>query len=210
MSKQTIKKQGLLLAFGFVAVGVIIATVPDTMSFMTSMDTVLNPIELDTVEIQVEEEFKPPITWDGSEHPKEVVIQNNGGRRTLIRVALIPRWENSDGTPFAGDVSRVTLTLNPDNQNTSPGWRLGSDGYYYYTAFVNTGASTLELLSNVTFDTDGLEDTQINQYKNKKLIVDVKSEAVHANLSAYQAVWPGLAAADEAIDEMLRALIDTN
>ncbi|MGL6229537.1 MAG: hypothetical protein ACRC3J_10100, partial [Culicoidibacterales bacterium] len=97
----------------------VIAFIPGTLSQFKAKDEITNPFALGTIDIEIEETFDPPEKWDGTTTEKKVQIQNVGSAEALIRVALVPRWENADGTPFAGDTQLIKLSV---PASTTPGW----------------------------------------------------------------------------------------
>lgn len=76
---------------------------------------------------------------------KDVTVANTGNTDAYVRVALVPNWVNSNGeiineTPQAGQDYRLDI---PDGN----GWKLGSDGFYYYTQKVAPGKETTVLVN---------------------------------------------------------------
>lgn len=183
----------------------LIAFIPSTLSQFKTEDEITNPFALGTIDIEIEETFDPPEKWDGTTTEKKVQIQNVGSAEALIRVALVPRWENADGTPFAGDTQLIKLSV---PASTTPGWVDGGDGYYYYNAKVLSGNLTVPLLSAVTIEITDF--AQNERYREKQVKIDVKAETVHALKEAYEAVWPQMAQSGSATDTMLRTLIPNN
>lgn len=201
VNSKWIKVLGIIL--GVVVVAITLSITPTTMSYFTDTDNVINPVDLGKVDIEVDEDFTPPQTWDGTNYDKVVRIENVGTKHSLIRVAVIPRWENPDGTPFAGDVSLLSITFSNTNL-----WLRGADGYFYYTAKVPSGMSTEAVMASVTFQPD-IPSEILARYEGKKLIVDVKAEAVLASEEAYEAVWSQMSASSDPVNAMLRNLITT-
>lgn len=209
MQKKWLKAVGLIVG-AILIVGLAVST-PGTLSFLTSTDNITNPFEMGKVDIEVDEDFEIPDAWEGLKYDKVVRVQNLGTEQSLIRIAVIPRWENEDGTPFPGDVSFIelewqnVLTL----PTTGTGWVSGDDGYYYYTAKVLAGDSTVPIIKSVTFNTEQLNPEILKRYQGKTLVIDIQAEAVHAYQDAYEAVWPQMAASDSSVDQMLETLIVT-
>ncbi|MGL4973287.1 MAG: hypothetical protein ACRC6H_09105 [Culicoidibacterales bacterium] len=199
-----LKSLGVLL--GIIGVGLTLSLTPTTFSYLISQDDITNNFSNGAVEIEIEEIFTTPEVWDGSAYQKIVQIKNLGTKHSLIRVAIVPRWENSDGTPFAGDTSLLEIAF--ANQDAIPGWKAGGDGYYYYTDKVDTNALTNQIVTNVTFLPE-IDPLILARYRDKVLIVEVKAEAVVANSEAYQNVWSQMAGSNSSTDLMLEALIAT-
>lgn len=196
------------ITLGIIGVGLVMSITPTTFSYLTSADAITNPLNLGNVDIEVDEDFVVPTDWDGGSYDKVVRVQNLGVEQSLIRIAIVPRWVEADGvTPFAGDTSMIELIW--ENHSLTPGWIDGGDGYYYYTATVASGASTLPIMSSVSFDTSGLSENILQRYENKKLIIDVQAEAVLAQELAYENVWSQMANSSSTTDTMLRNLITT-
>lgn len=203
--------KALSIIVGMIVVVSIIGLTPTTLSYLTSRDNVLNPVELGKVDIEINEEFKEPDSWDGGTYKKVVSIQNFGTRESLIRVAIVPRWVEEDGvTPFAGDTSLLDINWSNVVMSSDPGdetWVAGGDGYYYYSNKIATGSLTTAIITSINFKDDVAADI-LQRYEGKKLIVDVQAEAVHAQKEAYEAVWSQMASSNSATDFMLEALID--
>lgn len=210
MRMRWIKNKKIQIMLGIFVMLVTVATIPTILSYLTSRDSIVNPFKLGTVDVEIKEIFTVPTEinpWEGQTWTKNVSIENKGTQKSLIRVAIVPRWENIDGTPFAGDTSLLILTL--QNMNTTPGWVDGKDGYYYYTEKVITGGVTLPVLATVALDSEKIDGNIQKRYANKKLIVDVQAEAVHAYQPAYESVWSTMAKSGSTTDLMLEALIAT-
>lgn len=169
------KKICTLVISSVIFIGVV-CIVGNSVSSFTSKDEIVNTFNLGSVDIEIDEgnwedvgnaEFEK--TYD-----KKVKIQNTGKSDSYIRVALIPRWVNEDGSPWMGDTSGVTLTLSSSLEKWT---EKKSDNYYYYKEAVKPGDNTDELLSNIFIKVDGnLKD----RYEGKTLIIDVKAEGVLA------------------------------
>ena len=186
-----IKNKAILMAV-VISISILIVT---TVAYFTSQDIVVNTINVGDVDIEVSEEFTPPESWDGKAYSKIVKIKNNSKSPALIRVALVPRWVDSQGNAWPGDTSIVTLNYATDNiisnQNTTPEnkWTYGDDGYYYYNTIVPTEATTVEILNSVSAN---IPEVLKDRYKDKTLIVDVKAEAVQATTDAYTKTWSNI------------------
>lgn len=204
--KKQLNKKGAIACL-IVCLFALISQIPTTLSTFMSQDEITNPFALGTIDIEIEEEFNPPTSWAGETIEKKVEIRNVGSAEALIRVALVPRWYNPDGTPFAGDTKLIQLS---GLAVTTPGWVDGGDGYYYYNAKVLSGEKTVPLLSEVTLNFTDLVPEIVARYQDKTVIVEVKAETVHALEAAYEAVWPQVARSNSAIDQMLRTLISKN
>lgn len=213
MERQNRKKRLLIIL-----IGCSLLFIPGVLSFFTSNDDITNPFALGTVDIEITEDFCNPEAWQGNTCKKLVEIQNVGTTEALIRVALVPRWVDTDGTPFPGDTSLITLNYQNIKEATVPaptgdsnfGWVKGEDGFYYYNTKVISGNKTKALLADVTFDTTKLAPEMLARYEGKTLIVDVQAETVQALQPAYEATWSQMASSNSVVDQMLESLIPQN
>lgn len=217
---------GLLSAI--VIVGGMVMVRP-SLAVFTSQDSEINEFETGNVDIEIIENFDGcEITGSMKNCTKEVSIQNiTSNTDAIIRVAIVPYWQDEQGNAWPGDVSGVVLHFGePTEANKTPnlvdinstdvGWVNGNDGYYYYNQLVPAHTSTEQLLSSVTVTIpDNLQD----RYDGKTLIVDVKAEAVQPSVDAIKVVWPNLWITDveedqepyfNAIGEMLENLINSS
>ncbi|MGN9120491.1 hypothetical protein [Turicibacter bilis] len=179
-----------------------VAMVRPSLALFTSQDSEINEFETGNVDIEIIENFNGcELTESPKTCTKEVSIQNITSKTdAIIRVAIIPYWQDESENAWPGDVSGVDLHFgepteankNPnlvDINSTDVGWVDGRDGYYYYNQLVPAHTVTEQLLSSVTVTIpDNLQD----RYDGKTLIVDVKAEAVQPTLDAVKAVWPNL------------------
>lgn len=153
-----------------------------TYAFLTATDKVTNAFS-GGVDIKTEEEVGKVKDF---EWKKDVSISNNSQSPALIRVAIVPRWMQKVGEieqPWAGDVSSKTVSI---TLGDSKAWIDGGDGYFYYTEIVQKGEKTDSVIANVKAN---IKDSDVELYKDKILMVDVKSEAVQASLEAYKKAW---------------------
>ena len=172
-----------------VIVGSVVMVRP-SLAVFTSQDSEINEFETGNVDIEIIEDFpKCTIPNENNNCQKSVKIQNVTSKTdAIIRVAIIPYWQDEQGNAWPGDVSSSVVRLN-FAQNYSDSWVDGGDGYHYYNQLVSANEETEQLLSSVTVTIpQGLE----NRYEDKTLIVDVKAEAVQPTLDAVKAVWPNL------------------
>lgn len=164
-----------------------VAMVRPSLALFTSQDSEINEFETGNVDIEVEENFDDKCSDFSTACTKEVWIKNQSFQTdAVIRVALVPYWQLSNGSAWAGDVSSSVIELNFSN---SKKWVDGGDGYYYYNEVVEAGQPTEQLLSSVKINIpSGLEE----RYDGKTLVVDVKAEAVQPTMAAVDEVWPNL------------------
>ena len=183
------KKKNKMILLISVTIILTVVIVQRSLAYFTSESIAINKFLAGSTDIEVEEEFIPPETWDGSVVGKKVQITNNTDTKSLVRVSITPRWitiiENEDGSqseiPFSGDTSSNTVTLDFTDELTDTltegKWFKGTDGYYYYINILEGMASTSILLESVSL-TKGV--VLPDEYKDKSLYVDVKAETVQA------------------------------
>lgn len=189
---------------------IIIGAIGKTISYFTSRDEIVNKIIIGDVDIEIDEYFESPINWKGEKVIKIVKIKNESKSNALIRVALVPRWIDEEGYPWAGDVNIVKLNpkiekeLSSLNEVGNNKWIDGEDGYYYYDTIVPKGEKTVEILNSVEVN---IPDNLKNRYRDKKLIIDVKAEAVQATKDSYKDVWRNIEK-DSKLDIILNKLCE--
>lgn len=173
-----------------------------TYATYKSSDDVTNNFNIGNVEVRIDEkkdtdykiDFENINDWHGEKVDKIVRIQNLSVGDAFIRVAIHLRWVNEDGTPFAGDTNIVKVNF----VNNDKWVKDSSSGYYYYNEIISTDAYTKPIIDSVeatklTGDSEEkLDPYEKAKYKNKKLIIDVKAEAVQANNNIYKNLWTNL------------------
>ena len=200
MKKINVKNKTLIIS----ALAIISLLSITTLAYFTSQDKVTNKIQTGDVDITVEEivgEVDENLNW-----PKEVKIKNDSKSPVLIRVSIIPRWQDGN-KPYLGDSTLIKLNFTNianegDYRIGTEKWVKGNDGYYYYNTIVDTGKATKEILRSVQLN---LPDDKKNIYEGKDLKVDVKAEAIQATTDAYKAAWTSIKDKSE-IDKMIKKL----
>lgn len=187
-----------------------VALTSGTYATLTASDSVTNNFETGSVDINTEETFTPPSSWNGNGYTKKVTVKNIGKNDSLVRVAIVPRWVDENDNPWPGDTSIVTINFTNSNK-----WVKDSKGeYYYYNEAVKHGESTKEIIDSVSAS---IPDELKERYEGKKLIVDVKSEGVlaapkdstvDAKEAVYKSTWTGIT--DDNIINMLDTLSKIN
>ena len=99
----------------------------------------VNTFEPVFVSCEVNEDF------DGTVK-SNVTVENTGDVDAYIRATFVVMWTSDTGsvysaTPVANTDYSVTLTMDK--------WALGTDGFYYYTLPVTSGASTDVLIGEI-------------------------------------------------------------
>ena len=90
------------------------------------------------------------------------------------------------GNPWAGDANFIKLNFSKHEGNL---WVNGEDGYFYYNKILPKGEVTEAILDSVELK---IPEELKERYIGKKVIVDVKTEAVQATIDGYNAAWKNL------------------
>lgn len=81
---------------------------------------------------------------------KDVTIQNTGKIKAYIRATVVVTWKDDSGNVYGkAPVENTDYTVEwmPKDSDGNTDWVKGSDGFYYYTQPVESGASTGVLLT---------------------------------------------------------------
>lgn len=154
--------------------------------WFTDSDSVTNNFGVANIDVDIDEDFKTPTNWDGSSHEKLVKVQNNSTGPALIRITIQKRWVDDKENPWAGDANFIKLNF---SKNEKKLWVDGEDGYFYYNKILPKGEVTEAILDSVELN---IPENLKDRYIDKKVIVDVKTEAVQATVDGYNAVWKNL------------------
>lgn len=161
---------------GSILVLVVLLIVGGTMAWFTHNEEATNVFAAGTVEIQVNETYNQPIDWKpGAKTQKEVSIESLGSKQSYVRVALIPKWDDS-----SLPINNVELIFADDYADN---W-IYKDGWHYYKHILDGDKETSLLLKKVE-----LKDETDDDYQGKTLEIKVKAEAVQASHEAYKEVW---------------------
>ena len=158
----------------------------EIVGWFRNFDSKTNNFGVANIDVEIEEDFKPPTDWNGSSHEKLVKVQNNSTGPALIRVSIQKRWVDSSGSPWSGDTSLIKLNF---SKNEKKLWVDGKDGYFYYNKILAEKEVTEAILDSVELN---IPENLKDRYIDKKVIVDVKTEAVQATVDGYNAVWKNL------------------
>lgn len=158
----------------------------DIVGWFRDFDSKTNNFGVANIDVEIDEDFKPPNDWDGSSNEKLVKVQNNSTGPALIRVSIQKRWVDGNGNPWAGDSNFIKLNF---SKNENKLWVDGEDGYFYYNKILPKREVTEAILDSVELK---IPEELKERYKGKKVIVDVKTEAVQATIDGYNAVWKNL------------------
>ena len=144
------KKSLILLASLLLAVTL---TVGGTLAFLIdTTDAVENTFTPSRVTTEVEE------TFDG-ETKKDVTIKNTGDTDAYIRAAIVITWKNEAGNVYGkAPVKDTDYSIALDLNN---GWKLGDDGFYYWTKPVASDGETGVLITSCS----QLKECENSDYK---------------------------------------------
>lgn len=131
-----------------------------------------NAFQLATVTPGISETFE-----QGSTVKENVTLKNDGNVDAYLRASISVRWEVTDGnggTLVLGEVpvlgADYTITW-----GTDPGWVLGTDGLYYWTAPVAAGSGTANLINTCVWNTPSA------YADNRRLVVEIDAQSVQAS-----------------------------
>lgn len=185
--KSGMKKRMLTAALALCCLAVL-AT--GTLAYFTAEETAQNVITMGSLKMELVELDEKDEPWEdvenivpGMEVTKEAFVKNTGTVYFYTRVKITKSFvpAQSDELPKL-DTDLVELDLGED-------WKLGEDGFYYYTESVKPGEETEPLFTTVTFSTE-----MGNEYQNVKVIIDLDAQAVQSRNNGESATeatgWP--------------------
>ena len=118
---------------------------------------------------------------------ENVFVKNEGTATAYMRATVSVYWEDLDGNQLwevPKEGSDYTMKWgNAVSEGANPRWILGDDGYYYWSDPVGANEQTENLIDKAT---------QSGTIGDKRLVVDISTQALQANLSAgegFDAVW---------------------
>ena len=162
----------------------------EIVGWFRDFDSETNNFGVANIDVKIDEKFDTPTDWNGRTHEKLVKVQNNSTGPALIRISIQKRWVDESGNPWAGDTNFIKLNF---SKNENKLWVDGKDGYFYYNEVLDKGEVTEAILDSVEFNIpENLPEALKERYKDKKVIVDVKTEAVQATVDGYNAAWKNL------------------
>ena len=152
-------------------------------------------IKVDDVNVSITDQFT-------TSTKNNVVITNTGATEAYIRAAIIGQWVDPSGNPVfgytdfkTGDESGQPATIPSWYQDYTSGgtyygtfkdlpgddWVKGSDGYYYYTEPVASGATTTPLFTSYTINDKNRPSMKVGgQPKKTNLLIDIATQAIAA------------------------------
>lgn len=151
-------------------------------AWFASQDEVSNVFTRGEIQPSIEE------TFDASSTVKEnVFVKNEGTAPAYMRAAVSVYWEDFDGDQlWETPTEKTDYTImwgSAVSEGANPHWILGDDGYYYWSVPVGPKDQTQNLIDKAT---------QSGAAADKRLVVDISTQALQANLSAgegFDAVW---------------------
>lgn len=159
-------------------------------------DNVLNTFTRGEIKPSIEETFDKDRTVKTDVH-----VTNKGTAPAYMRATVSIYWEDAAGnqlwdTPQEGRDYSITWG---DTLSESAGarWIKGADGYYYWSAPVEAGSTTSNLIKSVEKHGD---------HGDKHLVVDIATQALQANLSAgegFDKVWSASSGLAVGVDGVL-------
>ena len=176
------------LVVAFVGVGGAIA-------WLTTSNQVENQFTIGTVVPGVNEDGP-----DGNEPFEEgdtikqnVSVSNNGNVPIYVRAQVNIYWQDAAGNQlWEKPVEETDYTLGGDLPADS-GWKLGSDGFYYWTSPLDAGAKTENLIDSLSWITFG-------SYDDRQLVCDIAVQGIQADPSdAVEEAWEVTIAGDGAL-----------
>lgn len=221
-----------------IAVVTAVTTSKTTISSYHSNNVSDNKFETNDIDISIEELITVKEKWKGEKITKRVQVQNDETVNVVTRVALIPRWVDKDGNPWAGDTSclryefseylftAIDTSIPLDKSYWVPSKpNLNEEQYFYYNGILKCEEITEVLLNKIYIfresDYESLTEEEKrtagnylpeilnDRYEGKKLIIEVKAEAVQAKEDVIKATW-GETTGNPKIDEMLKKLCEKN
>lgn len=90
---------------------------------------------------------------DEEKSKSNITIKNTGNTSAYIRVAVVQNWVDASGNIIPGEL--------PTLPELAEGWKLGDDGFYYYTSKVAAGSSTTKLFNAAIVETGAPAGTHL-------------------------------------------------
>lgn len=125
----------LVLVICFVSAGV-------TVAYLTSQpDRAENTFIPGKVPCEVEETFN-------NTEKKDVSIRNTGNIDAYIRAKVVVTWMSEDGTEVSAQTPVEDTDCVIEYASEASGWKLSSDGFWYFTSEVAPNALTADLIES--------------------------------------------------------------
>lgn len=153
------------------------------VAWFGAQDNVLNTFTRGEITPSIEEAF------DKTSSMKEnVYVTNNGTAPAYMRATVSIYWEDEQGnqlweSPVEGANADYTIGWGAVSEASEPRWIEGKDGYYYWSVPVGAGEKTRNLINEVK---------QVGNPAEKRLVVDIATQALQANMTTgegFDKVW---------------------
>ena len=153
------------------------------VAWFGAQDNVLNTFTRGEITPSIEE------TFDKTSSMKEnVYVTNNGTAPAYMRATVSIYWEDEQGnqlweSPVEGANADYTIGWGAVSEASEPRWIEGKDGYYYWSVPVGAGEKTRNLINEVK---------QVGNPAEKRLVVDIATQALQANMTTgegFDKVW---------------------
>lgn len=153
------------------------------VAWFGAQDNVLNTFTRGEIVPSIEE------TFDKNSSVKEkVCVTNNGTAPAYIRATVSIYWEDEQGgqlweSPVEGVSADYTIEWGAVSEDNNPRWIKGKDGHYYWSVPVGAGEKTQNLINEVK---------QVGNPAKKRLVVDIATQALQANMTTgegFDKVW---------------------
>lgn len=153
------------------------------VAWFGAQDNVLNTFTRGEITPSIEE------TFDKTSSMKEnVYVTNNGTAPAYMRATVSIYWEDEQGnrlweSPVEGVSADYTIDWGAVSEASEPRWIEGKDGYYYWSVPVGAGEKTRNLINEVK---------QVGNPAEKRLVVDIATQALQANMTTgegFDKVW---------------------
>lgn len=153
------------------------------VAWFGAQDNVLNTFTRGEITPSIKE------TFDKTSSVKEnVYVTNNGTAPAYMRATVSIYWEDEQGnqlweSPVEGVNADYTIGWGAVSKASEPRWIKGKDGYYYWSAPVGAGEKTRNLINEVK---------QVGNPAEKRLVVDIATQALQANMTTgegFDKVW---------------------
>ena len=153
------------------------------VAWFGAQDNALNTFTRGEITPSIEETFD-----QASRVKRDVYVTNKGTAPAYVRAAVSIYWEDEQGnqlweSPVEGVSADYTIEWGAVSEDNNPRWIKGKDGYYYWSVPVGAGEKTKNLINEVK---------QVVNPATKRLVVDIATQALQANMSpseGFSKVW---------------------
>ena len=160
-----------LCMIAILAVGGTLAYFTDTTEVKNNVFTVGNvKIKLEEPKWDEQGEEDAPEVYPGEALAKDPTVTNTGANPCFVRVSV-------EGLDCLGEGEDMLIHVRPnyDKDALGEGWKLHTDGYYYYTEVLAAGAATTPVFDSIVIPT-----ALTNGDGETPFSIDVFAQAVQA------------------------------